>query len=204
MGRRWQFGVGGGGQGVQERRPAGREGQATPRGRAGQVSAESLPRGAQPVWVELNEGGTERRRGQGQGAPRYGDSELCKTLGFYSTSDEMAKLKKPAFTTPAGQAESWGQREKQPPPPRAPRAVKCPPTNSDLRCRTAPPTSTRMDWNTFLDLYAVFLMKIYYTYRWLRQVPYLFFLFLSLSVLALLSSRNIFKAYYASCRTLSL
>lgn len=36
-------------RGVPGRRPAGREGQATPRGRAGQVSAESLPQGAQPV-----------------------------------------------------------------------------------------------------------------------------------------------------------
>ena len=35
--------------GVPGRRPAGGEGQATARGRAGQVSAESLPPGAQPV-----------------------------------------------------------------------------------------------------------------------------------------------------------
>ena len=84
----------------------------------------------------------EEKGGEGQGGPgvcRLWD--LCKTLGFYSEWD--GKLKEPAFTTPALARQSPEDREKNSPLPGAPRAVQCPPTNSDLHCRTGPPTSTR-------------------------------------------------------------
>ena len=43
-------------RGVPGRRPAGREGQATPRGRAGQVSAACLREHSQCEWNRMKEG----------------------------------------------------------------------------------------------------------------------------------------------------
>lgn len=134
--------------------------------------------------------GQRGERGQGQGGPRAW--RLQSFARPRLTLSEMAKLKKPAFTTPALARQSPDDREKNSPLPGAPRAVKCPPTNSDLRCRTAPPTSTRMDWNTLLDLYAV-LMKIYYI-QVIKTSSLSISFFSFSSVLALLSSRNIFQS----------
>ena len=140
---RWQFGVGGGrsgeftGEDLPEERIKRHLGESRP-GQCREPASGSIASASGTEWMRHR----EEKGGEGQGGPgvcRLWD--LCKTLGFYSEWD--GKLKEPAFTTPALARQSPEDREKNSPLPGAPRAVQCPPTNSDLHCRTGPPTSTR-------------------------------------------------------------